>query len=108
MISRGYKEGEISGDIKDILPPVDVPTSIKRLILWISVGLGALLLSGVIYGLVYKFRKRSKIQEQQSIRRTPHETAYELLERLSKGGFDCERFSQGVLLPYNKYFASLY
>ena len=78
------KEGEISGDIKDILPPVDVPTSIKRLILWISVGLGALLLSGVIYGLVYKFRKRSKIQEQQSIRRTPHETAYELLERLSK------------------------
>ena len=78
------KEGEISGDIKDIHPPVDVPTSIKRLILWISVGLGALLLSGVIYGLVYKFKKLSKIQEQQFIRRTPHETAYELLERLSK------------------------
>lgn len=78
------KEGEISGDIKDIHPPVDVPTSIKRLILWISVGLGALLLSGVVYGLVYKFKKRSKIQERQFIKRTPHETAYELLERLSK------------------------
>ncbi|MCR4319248.1 MAG: hypothetical protein NUV74_02795 [Candidatus Brocadiaceae bacterium] len=78
------KEGELSGDIKDIHPPVDVPTSIKRLILWISVGLGALLLSGVIYGLVYKFRKLSKIQGQQFIRRTPHEIAYELLERLSK------------------------
>ena len=78
------KEGEILGDIKDIHPPVDVPTSIKRLILWISVGLGALLLSGVVYGLVYKFKKRSKIQERQFIRRTPHGTAYELLERLSK------------------------
>ncbi|OHB45626.1 MAG: hypothetical protein A2094_01830 [Planctomycetes bacterium GWE2_41_14] len=78
------KEGEIPGDIKDILPPVDVPMSIKRLIVWISVGLGALLLSGVIYGLVYKFKKRSKIQEQQFIRRTPQEIAYELLERLSK------------------------
>ncbi len=78
------KEGEISGDIKDIFPPVDVLTSFKRLILWISVGLGVLLLSGVIYGLVYKFKKRSKIREQQFIRRTPHEIAYELLERLSK------------------------
>ncbi|HHT9144949.1 MAG: hypothetical protein Q7J76_00270 [Candidatus Brocadiaceae bacterium] len=78
------KEGEISGDIKDILPPVDVPTSFKRLIVWISVGLGALLLSGVIYGLVYKLKKRSKIREQQFIRRTPQEIAYGLLERLSK------------------------
>jgi len=74
------KEGEISGDIKDILPPVGVPTSFKRLIVWISIGLGVLLLCG----LVYKFNKRSKIQEQQFIRRTPHEIAYELLERLSK------------------------
>ena len=78
------KEGEISGDIKDILPPVGVPTSFKRLIVWISIGLGVLLLSGVICGLVYKFNKRSKIQEQQFIRRTPQEIAYGLLERLSK------------------------
>jgi len=78
------KEGEMSGDIKDILPPVDVPTSFKRLILWISVGLGVLLLSGIIYGLVYKLNKRSKIQEQTFIKRMPHEIAYELLERLSK------------------------
>ena len=78
------KEGEISGDIKDILPPIDVPTSFKRLIVWISIGLGVLLLSGVICGLVYKFNKRSKIQEQQFIRRTPQEIAYGLLERLSK------------------------
>src|SRR3990170_3221950 len=78
------KEGEISGDIKDIHPPVDVPTSFKRLILWISVGLGVLLLSGIIYGLVCKFKKRSKIQEQQFVRRTPQEIAYELLERLLK------------------------
>jgi len=78
------KEGEISGDIKDIFPPVDVPTSFKRLILWISVGLGFLLLSGIICGLVYKFKKRSKLQEQQFVRRTPQEIAYELLERLLK------------------------
>ncbi len=77
------KEGEISGDIKDIFPPVDVPTSFKRLILWISVGLGVLLLSGIIYGLVCKFKKRSKIQEQ-TFKRTPQEIAYELLERLLK------------------------
>ncbi|MBI2470228.1 MAG: hypothetical protein HYV59_03175 [Planctomycetes bacterium] len=77
------KEGEISGDIKDILSPVDVPTSFKRLILWISIGMGAFLLSGIIYGLIYKFKKRSKIQEQRFIKRTPHEIAYELLERLS-------------------------
>src|SRR3990167_2948665 len=63
---------DIKGDIKDIFPPVDVPTSFKRLILWISVGLGVLLLSGVICGLVYKFNKRSKIQEQPFIKRTPH------------------------------------
>ena len=78
------KEGEISGDIKDIFPPVDVPTSFKRLIVWISVGMGLLLLSGIICGLVYKFKKRSKIQEQTFIKRTPHEIACELLERLSK------------------------
>lgn len=78
------KEGEISGDIKDIFPPVDVPTSFKRLFLWISVALGVLLLSGIIYGLVCKFKKRSKIQERQFVRRTPQEIAYELLERLSK------------------------
>ncbi|MBM2833250.1 MAG: hypothetical protein HW406_411 [Candidatus Brocadiaceae bacterium] len=78
------KEGEISGDIKDILPPVDVPTSFKRLIVWISVGMGLLLLSGIICGLVYKFKKRSKIQERQFVRRTPQEIAYELLERLLK------------------------
>ena len=77
-------EGEMPGDIKDILPPVDVPTSLKRLIVWISIGMGLLLLSGVICGLVYKFKKRSKIQEQTFIKRTPHEIAYELLERLSK------------------------
>ena len=78
------KEGEISGDIKDILPPVNVPMSFNRLISWISIGLGVLLLSGVIYGIVYKFKKRAEIQEQQFIKRMPHEIAYELLERLSK------------------------
>jgi len=78
------KEGEMSGDIKDIFPPIDVPTSFKRLILWISVALGVLLLSGIIYGLVCKFKKRSKIQERQFVRRTPQEIAYELLERLLK------------------------
>lgn len=83
-ITGVIKEGEMSGDIKDILPPVDVPTSFKRLIVWISVGLGFLLLSGIICGLVYKFKKRSKIQAQAFIKRDPHEIAYELLERLSK------------------------
>lgn len=77
------KEGENAGDIKDIYPPVDVPTNFRRLILWISIGMGVLLLSGIICGLLYKLKKKSKIHERQFIKRMPHEIAYELLEKLS-------------------------
>jgi len=78
------KEGEISGDIKDILPPVGVPTSFKRLVPWIYGGLAALVLSGIIYWLIKKRKIGQKRQEQEFVKRTPHEVAYELLERLSK------------------------
>lgn len=76
------KEGEISGDIKDILPPVDVPTNFKRLVPWISAGLAALLVPGIIYWLVRKYKTDRKRLEREFVKRTPHEVAYELLERL--------------------------
>lgn len=78
------KEGEISGDIKDILPPVSVPTSFKRLVPWIYAGLAALFLAGIISWLIKKRKTGPKRQEQEFVKRTPHEVAYELLERLSK------------------------
>ncbi len=76
------KEGEISGDIKDILPPVDVPTSFRRLFLWVSAGLAALLVPGIIYWLIGKYKTGRKRQGREFVKRTPHEVAYELLERL--------------------------
>lgn len=78
------KEGEAASNIKDILPPVDVPTNYKRLIQWVFVGLGALLLAGIIYGLVNRLKKQSKKLEQELVKRSPHEVACELLERLSQ------------------------
>lgn len=78
------KEGEIAADIKDIFAPVDVPTRFMRLVIWILAGLAVLSLSAVIYWLIKKRKKGYKKQEQEFIRRSPHEVAYELLEGLLK------------------------
>ncbi len=78
------KEEEISGDIKDILPPGVVPTNFRRLVSWICVGLAIFLLSGVVYWLVNAWRKWQKGPTEVNIKRSPHEIAYELLERLLK------------------------
>lgn len=78
------KEGEIAGDIKDILAPVDVPISFKRLVPWVCAGFGVFLLSGIIYWLINKRKRGQERREQEFIKRAPHEVAYELLERLSK------------------------
>jgi len=78
------KEGETAGDIKDILPPVAITTSFRRLVLWISIGLGVFLLAGIIYGIISKCKKGAKTPGYQDVSRKPHEIAYELLERLSK------------------------
>ncbi|MDN3514267.1 MAG: BatD family protein [Candidatus Brocadia sp.] len=78
------KEGEIAGDIKDIFPPVDVPTSFHRLFTWMYGGVAALAFSGIIYWLFRKWKTGKKRQVQEFRTRAPHEVAYELLERLSK------------------------
>ncbi|MCF6155127.1 MAG: hypothetical protein E3K36_07720 [Candidatus Brocadia sp.] len=78
------KEGETATDIKDIFPPVDVPTNFKRLVIWIFAGFAALSLSAVIYWLIRKRKKGYTKKEQEFIRRSPHEVAYELLENLLK------------------------
>lgn len=81
---KGVIKEEAVTDIKDILPPVEVPTNYKRFMYWIFVGLGGLFIAGIMYGFIQKLKKRQKTQEQASLRRTPHEVAYELLERLLK------------------------
>lgn len=78
------KEGETAADIKDIFPPVDMPVSLRRLVILIFAGLAALSLSGVIYWSINKRRKGYKKQEQEFIVKSPHEVAYELLEILLK------------------------
>lgn len=78
------KEGETATDIKDISPPVDIPTDFRRLILWTLTGLAALLLSCAVYWLIVKRKKVQKRQELVITRRAPHEIAYELLEKLAK------------------------
>jgi hypothetical protein len=78
------KEGEPPADIKDIIPPLDVPMSYKRLVLWIIAGIGGLSLGCIIYVFVNKFKNRQEKQEEAFIRKSPHEIAYELLEQLSR------------------------
>lgn len=78
------KEEETAADIKDILPPVSVPASLKRLVPWMYAGAGVLALAGIISWLIRKRKTSPKRREQESIKRPPHEVAYELLERLSK------------------------
>lgn len=90
------KEGETAGDIKDILPPVTVATNFRRLILWISIGFGVFLLSGIIYGVISKYKKMAKTHGYQVVRKKPHEIAYELMERLSKENL----IAQGLIKEY--------
>ncbi len=90
------KEGETSSDIKDIRPPLDVPTNFKRLVTWIFIGIGVLLVSGVAYWLINKRKINQKRQDWQFIKRTPHEVACELLERLLKD----DLVSKGLVKEY--------
>jgi hypothetical protein len=91
------KEGENPTDIKDIIPPMDVPTDFKRLIVWSCMGLGGLLLSGIGCWLIIKVRKgRTKRHQLFTIKRAPHEIAYELLEKLSKE----DLISRGMIKEY--------
>lgn len=80
------KEGEASPDIKDIRPPLDVPTNFKRLILWLSAGIAALLISGAIFWLLWKRKGAQGMPEKKLPPRAPHEVAYELLDALANDG----------------------
>ncbi len=78
------QEGEITGDIKEIVPPADVPVRFRRLLPWIGVVSSMLLLAGMIFWLIRKLKKREKGQGHEIVVRLPHEIAYELLEGLLK------------------------
>ncbi|GAN31652.1 MAG: hypothetical protein DYG83_07095 [Candidatus Brocadia sp. AMX2] len=90
------KEGETAADIKDIFPPMNVPTNFRRLVTWIFAGLAALSLSAVIYWLINKRKNGYKKQSQEFIVRAPHEVAYELLENLLKE----DLISKGLIKEY--------
>lgn len=80
------KEGEAATDIRDIRPPLDVPTDFKRLLLWLSAGLAGLLVSAAVFWLLWR-RKRTRLSpEVRRPPRPPHEVAYELLDRLAMEG----------------------
>lgn len=76
------QEGEIAGDIKGIIPPGDVPVSFKRLFPWIGGVCAIILMSGIVFWLIRKWKKKGKGQDSEFITRLPHEIAYELLEGL--------------------------
>lgn len=88
-------EGEAADDIKDILPPVDVPVKYKRLIQWAVAGLAIMFLTGIVFGLIHKFRKRPKVSVPV-VRRLPHEVAYELLADLLRE----DLISEGLVKEY--------
>lgn len=90
-------EGDNPTDIKDIVPPVEIPTNFRRLMVWVFAGLGGFFVSGVLYWLITRFKKAQNKQEHIiTIRRTPHEIAYELLERLLKE----DLVSKGMIREY--------
>ena len=90
------KEGEVLADIKDIHPPLNAPTNFRRLVVGIFVGIGVLVVSGIAYWLINKRKIGQKRQEQEFAKRTPHEVAYELLERLLKE----DLISKGLVKEY--------
>ncbi len=90
------KEGEVAPDIKDIRPPLDVPTNFKRLILWLSAGITTLLFSGAIFWLLWKRKAAQRMPEKKPPPRAPHEVAYELLDALANEGL----IAKGMVKEY--------
>jgi len=90
------KEGEVASDIKDIRPPLDVPTNFKRLILWLSAGIATLLISGAVFWLLWKRKGAQKTPEMKLPPRAPHEVAYELLDKLANEGL----IAKGLVKEY--------
>lgn len=90
------QEGEISGDIKDIVPPGNVPVSYKRLFPWIGGTCAVILVSGIVFWLIRKWKRRGKAREGEVKIRSPHEIAYELLEKLLRE----DLITQGLIKEY--------
>lgn len=95
-VSGVIEEGSVT-DIRDIRPPVEVPVNFSRLIFWILTGLGIFVFSGILCWFILTMKKRSqKILREEHVCRAPHETAYELLERLLKE----DLVSKGLIKEY--------
>lgn len=90
------KEGEVLADIKDIHPPLNVPANFRRLVAWIFAGIGVLLAAGIAYWLINKRKIGQNRHGHKFTKRTPHEVAYELLERLLKENL----VSKGLVKEY--------
>ena len=90
------KEGEEASEIKDISPPLDVPTNFKRLLIWLWAGFVALLIFGAVFWLMWKRKGAQKTPEMKLPPRAPHEVAYELLDTLTKDGL----IAKGLVKEY--------
>jgi len=69
------------GDVKDIKEPIKIPLDWKTLLIWIIAGL--ILLGLIIWTIMY-YRKKKALQAGEiiTIRREPHEEAFEALREL--------------------------
>lgn len=94
---KGFlKEGDAAPDIKDIRPPLDVPANYKRLILWLSAGITAFLISVAVFWLLWKRKGAQGKPEKKLPPRAPHEVAYELLDTLANEGL----IAKGMVKEY--------
>jgi hypothetical protein len=80
-------------DIKDIKPPIDIPSDF----LWLWIALGVLILAALIGWLIFLFVKRPKLEEKIEVL-SPLEKAYARLENL--------RLKNLINRPYLKPFYS--
>lgn len=86
IVVESVKPSE-EGDIREIRPPWEIPYSWNTTILFVSIGLGVLL---VTLGTLYYIRKKRKGETLFPRRIAPsrpaHEIAYEMLSRLLESG----------------------
>ncbi|MDR4507553.1 MAG: hypothetical protein MRJ65_04835 [Candidatus Brocadiaceae bacterium] len=80
------QEGDAPADIKDIVPPAEVPVNYKRLALLILSVVVVFFFIGAVVWFILKRKKGKIVREEVFPQRPPHEIAYELLDQLSQEG----------------------